>query len=574
MLANLEQLLFQRTFRPLRQAPKMPEGSNPLKRPLFRWLWIATIVSNVGNWIQEVANSWLMATLAPDPLMVSLAQVSTALPVFLLALPAGALADVLDRRRWLMVTQAWMMVAAALMGIATLHGWMNPWLLLIGSFWLAVGSALNSPGWHAITPEIVPKEDLAAAVTLNGLGLSCARAIGPGLAGLVLVHLGAGKAFLLNSVSFLAVILVLRSWRRKPRVGNVPGERFLSAIRVGTQHVRHSPVLRLVLIRIGVFVWTTNCLWSLLPLLCKQEYALGPRGYGLCLLVFGLGSIFTGSFLLPRWRSRVPVNHIVSLAWLAYVPVFFVMAKAQPGWIPFVCMFWAGSCQICLLACFHLAAQSLAPAWVRARAMSVYLLVFAGAASLGGLFWGTMAREMGLRNCLMLSGALLLLGSITAWLAPLHTGEGYDHEPSHHWEDPEINVEVPMQHGPILVTVEYNVAPEHAREFVDAMEKIRRIRLRNGVLTWGIYQDLANPSQFREVYLEENWASHLRQHERVSAYEAEVAAHAYKFHRGERLPLVYHYGYCDERFPAKNPNDSLEGLYPTDASNVPLWFLD
>ncbi len=552
----------------------MPAGSNPLKRPLFRWLWIATLVSNIGNWIQEVANSWLMATMAPDPLMVSMAQVATSLPVFLLALPAGALADVLDRRRLLMVTQAWMMVAAALMGLATLQGWMNPWVLLISSFWLAVGSALNSPGWHAITPEIVPKEDLPAAVTLNGLGLSCARAIGPGLAGLVLVHLGAGKAFLLNSLSFLAVILVLRAWRRKPRVGNLPAERFLSAMRVGTQHVRHSPVLRLVLVRVGIFVWTTNCLWSLLPLLCKQEYGLGPRGYGMCLLVFGLGSIFTGTVVLPRWRQRAQVNDIVSLAWLAYVPVFFVMAKAPPGLIPFFGMFWAGCCQICLLASFHLAAQSLAPAWVRARAMSVYLLVFAGAAAMGGLFWGYLARSLSLRPCLMLSGSLLLLGCITAWLAPLHTGEAYDHEPSHHWEDPEVNVDVPLQHGPILVTVEYDIAPENAREFVEAMEKIRRIRLRNGVLRWGLYCDLATPNQFREVYLEENWASHLRQHERVSAYEAEVAAHAYQFHRGERLPLVYHYGYCDERFPAKSADDLFEGHYPTDASNVPLWFLD
>ncbi|MBT9583956.1 MFS transporter [bacterium] len=548
---------------------------SPLRIPLFRMLWIATLVSNVGTWMQEVANAWLMTTLAPDPLMVSLVQGATTLPMFLLALPAGALADVLDRRRLLLATQTWMMVAAAVMAALTMTQQMTPWLLLLCTFYLAVGTALNSPGWHAITPEIVPKEALPAAVTLNGLAINCARAIGPGLGGLVVVWLGPGAAFLLNAVSFLAVVFVLLVWKRNPRGENLPAERFLSAMRVGVQHVRHSPVMLLVLWRAGVFIFTSSALWAVLPLLCKQEYAYGAREYGAMLVLFGVGAIVSATTLLPRLRVRLEVNQIVSRAWLAYIPFLLTLATATHYYIPFLAMLWGGGCSICLLSSFHLAAQSVSPAWVRARAMSVYLLTFFGAASSGSLFWGYLARGLGIRQCLLASAGLLLVGTVTAWLAPLRTGETFDHEPSHHWPDPDIALEVPLKHGPIMVAVEYDIATQDSANFIQAMEKIRRIRYRNGVLRWGLYVDLANPTLFREVYLEESWAAHLRQHERVTTYEAEVAQHAYNYHRGESSPLVFHYGYCDETFPGRTcDGPGADLLFPTNPSGVPLWFLD
>lgn len=550
-----------------------PAPESPLRRPLFRALWMATLVSNVGTWMQDVANAWLMATLAPDPLMVSLVQVANTIPIFFLAIPAGALADVLDRRKYLLATQSWMMLAAAVMAVLTLTGRMNPWLLLLCTFYLSVGAALNSPGWHAVTPEIVPKEQLPSAVTLNGLAINCARAIGPGLGGIVVTFLGAGVAFCLNSLSFLAVVFVLWAWKRKRQAENLPSERFFSAMRVGVQHVRHTPVLLLVLLRAGVFIWTTSALWGLLPLLCKDEFHYGAREFGLMLVLFGVGAIVVATTLLPRLRASLTANQIVSRAWLAYIPVLLTLARTTHAQLPFLAMLWGGGCSICILATFHLAAQSLTPAWVRARAMSVYLLVYFGAASWGSLFWGYLARGLGLRQTLMLSAALLLTGTVTAWLAPLRTGENFDHEPSHHWPDPEVNVEVPLNHGPILVTVEYEIDGDDASAFLEAMEKIRRIRLRNGVLQWGLYLDLANPRQYREVYLEENWAAHLRQHERVSNYEAEVAQHAYKYHRGQTMPEVYHYGYCDQSFPGKACEGPVEA-FPTNSSGVPLWFLD
>lgn len=547
---------------------------SPLSIPLFRMLWIATLVSNVGTWMQEVANSWLMTTLAPDPLMVSLVQAANALPMFLLGLPAGALADVIDRRRWLLGTQSWMMLAAAVMAGLTLTGQMTPWLLLICSFYLSVGAALNSPGWHSVTPEIVPKEQLSSAVTLNGLVINCARAIGPALGGVIVVQMGPGAAFTLNAISYLAVVFVIWRWRREGRIENLPSERFFSAMRVGLQHVRHSPLMRLVVIRASVLVFCTSVVWALLPLVCKLEYNYGPRGYGLMLVANGLGAIMGATLLLPRLRKRFDANQIVSYAWLAYIPSIVVLSQATHPVVPFFALLYGGVCNICILSSFHLAAQSVAPDWIRGRAMSVYLLSFSGAASFGSLFWGAIARGTGLRNTLLIGAALLFVGMVTAWLAPLKTGEEFDHEPAAFWPDPDLKLPVPLKHGPIMVVVKYNIAPEDSKKFIEAMEKIRRIRLRNGVIQWGLYVDLEGPSSYQEVYLEENWAAHLRAHDRVSTYEMEVSQLAYQFHQGEILPEVFHLGFCDKRFPGKLVEEQAPGEWRANSGAVPLWFLD
>lgn len=542
--------------------------SNPFANPIFKMLWVATLVSNIGTWMQEVASGWLMTTLAPDPMMVSLVQTANTLPIFFLAIPAGALADVLDRRRYLIATQTWMMLAALAGAVLTLTDHMSPWGLLGCTYLLALGSALNSPAWHAVTPEVVDAPSLPAAVAYNGLAINGARALGPALGGLVVVCLGPAAAFTLNAVSFLAVIGVLARWKRRQRKENVPTERFLSAMRVGLQHVRHSPCMASVLLRAGVFVAITNSLWALFPLLCQREYGCGPRGYGLMMTLFGVGAVCGATQILPRLRPKYSTNTIVTGAWLAMVPVLLLLAVARAKWMAGLAMLSGGAAWICILTSFHLAAQSIAPAWVRARAMSVYLLAFFGAASFGSLIWGYLATHLGLRESLLFSAALLLISSCTTWLAPVQTGEKFSLESSHFWPDPETAGEVPVRHGPVLVTVEYQVALEDTPFFRAAIMKLRRIRYRNGVLRWGLFVDLADPTLYREVYLEESWGAHLRQHQRVTAYEMEVAQEAYRFHRGKSSPAVFHYGYCDDAFP----NQAFE--YPGQKNVIPSWFLD
>lgn len=551
------------------------EPQHPFSIPLFRMLWVATLVSNCGTWMQEVASGWLMTSLAPDPLMVSLVQVATALPMFLLGLPAGVLADLVDKRRWLLGTQTLMMLAATAMALSTAFGFINSWLLLLGSFTLAVGAALNSPGWHSVTPEVVPKDTLQSAVTLNGVVINCARALGPALGGLVVVKLGAGAAFALNALSFLAVLIVLWHWKRDTKTETLPSERFLSALRVGVQHVAHSPLMRLLIVRSGVLVFSTSVAWALLPLLARQEYGFGARGYSMLLVANALGAIVGATLVLPRLRNRWDSNRIVSAAWIGFIPTLIVLSQCEGTILPYLVLLWGGMCNILMLSCFHLAAQSLAPEWVRARAVAVYLLTFSGTTTVGSLFWGSLARGVGLRQTLVWGACFLLLGSVTGWLAPLRTGESFNHEPSNHWPDPHVNLNVPLTHGPIMVTVDYEVYPEDAEEFVEAMQRIRRLRYRGGVMRWSLYEDMEDPNIFHEVYVEENWAAHLRQHERVSCYEEEVAKLAFRFHRGDATPKVRHLAFCERGFPSMMASiKAASQSRRQPVREIPTWFLD
>jgi MFS family permease len=558
------------------EPPPSPRGAwEPLRHPLFRALWMASLVSSLGTWIQQVANGWLMTNLRPEPLMVSLVEVANTLPMALLALPAGALADLIDRRRYLLATQSWMLLASGLMGYLTYSGQMTAPLLLVCTFSMGVGVALNSPGWHSVTPEVVPRQSLSSAIALNGLAINGARAVGPALGGFILLAAGPAAAFFLNSASFMAVITVLLFWKR-PRVApNAPPERFLSALKVGLRHVRHSPRLRAALLRSTSFLICSSSLWALLPLICKNQYQYDPRGYGYMIASFGLGAVLGVVVLLPRLRQSLTLNQIVTGAWLLFASGLFSLSWMDGGWLPLLPMLVGGACWLCILANLHLVVQTAAPSWVLARAMSIYLLCFFTAASTGSFLWGTVAQQAGLMSTLRMASVLLLLTSLSGLLAPLASSEGQDLEPSKAWPHPDVTLPPPLDHGPVLVTVEYIIDPEDAPAFREAAEKLRAFRYQNGVLQWGIFVDIADPTQYREVYLEENWGAHLRQHERVTAYETEVASKVYAFHKGPTMPPVYHYAFCNDRFPNDGPSGRPQARsYPTTSRGVPLWFVD
>jgi len=526
-----------------------PSPWDPLKNRLFRALWMATIASNMGTWMQEVASGWLMTSLDPKPLLVALVQAATTLPMFLLALPAGALADVIDKRVYLLATQTWMAVSALIMGVITLRGHMTPELLLAFTFLLGLGTAMNSPAWHSVTPEVVGREQLAAAVTLNGLAINVARAVGPALGGLVVVASGPGAAFVINAISFLGVVLTLYAWRRRSARNTAPAERFFSAMRVGVQHVRHSPLMRCVLVRAGTFVFGSSCLWALLPLLVKDYLHRGPRSYGVLIALFGAGAVLGATVVLPRLRRRLSLNPLVSLAWAVFG---LVQVALVTSWFAVTCaaMLLGGMAWLCILANLHFSAQAVAPAWVRARAMSVYLLVFFGTATLGSVVWGLIADSIGIGPTMVGSGAMLLVGLLlTGWTFPLSAGEGVNLSPTRHWPEPHVVGDYRPEHGPVLVTVDYRIDPANAEAFRAAMDKLRVLRLQHGVLRWGLFVDLADPSRYQEVYLEESWGAHLRQHERVTAHEEALGREAYQYHLGPGDAPVKHFVYTESAFP-------------------------
>lgn len=383
------------------------EGSPwaPLREPLFRSLWVAAVISYTGTWMQNVGAGWLMTQLTMSPLMVSLVQAASTLPVFLVILPAGALADMVDRRRFLLITQGWMVVAAAALGIMSLTRCVTPWVLLLFTFLLGIGAVMNDPAWQAITPEIVSPAQHAPAVALNSVGFNVARAMGPALGGMVIAAAGSGFAFLLNAASFFGVIFFLYRWKR-PHFEHVETGRVRDAILTGLRHVKSTPVVRCVLIRTGAFSLGASSLLALLPIVARPN---GATGYGLLLGSFGLGAL-AGAAVLPRLRSRLSVDGVVAFAIVVFAAMTFAAGQVQTfGWLGVV-MFVSGTAWIGILACLNVAAQTMSPSFLRARALSMYLLVLQGGMAVGSALWGAVANRVGVPTALLCSAVALLAG--------------------------------------------------------------------------------------------------------------------------------------------------------------------
>jgi MFS family permease len=507
---------------------------------VFRALWIASVASNIGTWMQSVGAAWLMTSLTSSALLVALLQTATSLPVFLVGLPAGALADVIDRRHVLLVTQAWMLATACLLGALTLAGAMSDWGLLALTFLLGLGAALNAPAWQAIVPELVGRRDLAVAVALNSAGFNLARAVGPALGGLVVAALGPGAVFLLNAASYLGVLLVIYRWQRRPETTTAPSERVFGAIQAGVRYARHAPRLQAVLVRTGTFIFAASALWALLPVVARNELGLDATGYGVLLGSLGLGAV-GGAALLPRFRRALPVDRLVVAA-----TVVFAVATLALGFIPNLLLLDAtliagGIAWITLTSSLNVSAQSTAPAWVRARVLGVYLLVFQGGLAAGSFVWGELATEFG--NPAALGGAALalLVGAAVARRWRLQPVEEIDLTPALYFAEPRLILEPDPEDGPVLVTAEYQVPNANARAFVQAMEAVGRHRRRDGAMRWGLFRDPAAPEHYIETFVVASWAEHMRQHERATASDETTRAHALTFVAPGTAPVVAHY---------------------------------
>ena len=380
----------------------------PLGEPIFRSLWIAAVISYTGTWMQNVGAGWLMTQLTTSPLMVSLVQAAAAVPVFLVVLPAGALADMVDRRRLLLFTQGWMVVASAALGLLTLMHAVNPWVLLVFTFLLGLGAVMNDPAWQAITPDVVSPARHASAVALNSAGFNVARAVGPALGGIVVAAAGSGWSFLVNAASFFGVIYFLRRWKCPPHEG-LPKQRISSAIAEGVRYVRGAPEVRSVLIRTGAFSVGAASLLALLPVICQPH---GAQGYGFLLTSFGLGAM-AGAALLPRLRVRYSVDGLVAGATIVFAAMTFLAGQIHVFETLCLVLFTAGAAWIGILACFNVVAQTMCPSWMRARALSMYLLVLQGGMAVGSALWGWLAARQGVPDALAWSALAMVVGLAT-----------------------------------------------------------------------------------------------------------------------------------------------------------------
>ena len=506
---------------------------SPLAGPVFRILWIATIASNLGTWMQDVGESWLMVSFTKSPMLVALVETAGSLPVVLLALPAGALADIMDRRRLLLVTQLWMMLVAIAMGLLTIAGLMNPWLLLTLTFILGLGGALNSPAWQAIVPELVPRSELPAAMTLTSVAFNVSRAIGPAIGGLLVATRGSGPVFLLNAASFLGVIVVVYRWCRIPEKLTTPREHVWGAMRAGVRYARHAPDVQVVLIRTGVFIFCASALWALLPLQARARLNLTAVGYGALLGCLGTGALFAAGFL-SKLRMKFSNNALVAAASVLFGVATFVLAHSMRVWLTAVAMLIAGGAWTTCMSSFNTAAQTVAPAWARGRVLALFTSVLLGGLAIGSAAWGGLASRFGISNALDISAFGLVVGLLVSLRYRLIRLEDLSLTPWVHWPEPVVVIHPNPDAGPVLVTTEYRIDPTRAPEFRRAMRDMRRVRRRDGAFRWALYGDTADPSRFVETYLVESWAEHLRQHTRITEADRKIEERVFAFQLGDR----------------------------------------
>jgi MFS family permease len=486
-------------------------------------LWIAALVSDFGAWMHQVGEAWLMTSLSSSPLLVALLQSADSLAIFLFSLPGGALADVLDRRRLAILTQAWLLVAAFALGVLTLGGAMTPWLLIGLSFVMSIGTAMDEPVWQAIVPEVVPRSELPQAVALGGVSINVARAVAPALGGLVVAAVGPYAVFFLNAATFVYVILVLVRWRPIRARTNLPRERLFGAVRRGLRFVRHSPELLATFFRTGVALFAGSCLLALLPVFARRELSLESAGYGLLYGCMGIGAVLSAA-LLPRLRKRLSPDATLATGTVGFAGALLALASVRSPWLAAGTMLSGGVAWMLMLSSLNVAVQIATPSWVRARVLSIYMIVFQGAIALGSVVWGTLAARTSLRIAFIVSGATMLAGSLAGrnWFR-LSAGVP-DVSLSLQWPKPALVCEPAAEDGPVLVTREYRVPSENERRFIETAKHIKRLLRRDGAYQWELFRDPSVPERFVETYMVDSWADHLRQHERLTVDERDAEA--------------------------------------------------
>jgi MFS family permease len=536
LCAGREKLLSE-----ISQNPKeMPSLWRPLRLPTFRNLLVADIASDVGTFMQSVGAAWMMASLNAGPLYVALTQTASALPFFVLALPAGAIGDIVDRRKLILFTETWMAAVAIVLASVTLGGLLSPGLLLILTFALSAGDALESPAWRAVLPELVAKEDLGAAAALNGIEFNFARAIGPALAGVVIAIANVGTAFLVNAASFLGVIFVIARWKRPRHKRTAPPETLNGAMVAALRYVRYSPKIRVLIFRSGILMFFASGLLALLPSVA-HEVSRSAMGYGLLLGCFGLGAVL-GAVVMQRVRARWSAEAVVS----GGVLIFGLTTVATGSFrlLPMLgtLMLVGGATWIVFISLFNVLIMNHTPDWVRARVLAVSMLAFQGAMAAGSAAWGALATKTSIHAALLWAGAGTMLSTLTGLFLKLPDAT-VDLTPWTHWRLPSMLSQdsAPADAGPIIVTIEYYVDAGNVPAFIKAINRYGRIRRRDGAYQWGIFRDLENPHRYLETFLVDSWAEHLRQHERSTSADRLVTEQVRKYTRGE--PIVRHLVY-------------------------------
>jgi MFS family permease len=506
----------------------------------FAAIWTATVVSNIGSWMYNAASGWLMTSLDASPLTVSLIQVASSLPMFLFALPAGALADILDKRRFLIAAEIFLTIVAGASAALVWLDLINSQLLLLFTFLLGVGAALMAPAWQSIVPQLVPRGDLPSAVAANGVGVNISRAIGPALGGLIIGAFGIAAPFWINALSNFAVIGALLWWRPPSRIDHaLPAERLVSALTIGFRHARYNPHLRATLARAVFFFFFASAYWALLPLVARNQIASGPALYGMLMGAIGAGAI-TGAFALSRLKRVFGPDWLVALGACGTAATLVMLGLAQEPFLGLAAYALAGLSWIVVIATLNVSAQVSLPDWVRGRGLAMFVTVFFGAMTAGSAVWGQLAGMFNLPAAHFVAAAGVLIGIPLSWRWKLQTGAELDLTPSMHWPVPVMTIDAEADRGPVLVTVEYRIDPQNREAFLEAIQELGQGRRRDGAYAWDVFEDVAEEGLFLETFLVASWLEHLRQHQRVTNADR-VLQEAVRQYGSQGEPKVRHF---------------------------------
>lgn len=495
----------------------------------------------------NAAAGWLMITLNADPLTVSLVQAVSSLPMFLLAIPAGALADIVDKRRFILALELFVCAISVAFAWLVSAALVTPVILLFSIFLVSSFSALEAPAWQAIVPQLVPRQDLGSAIAANSVGINISRAIGPALAGAMIGGFGIAAPFWLDAFSNVGVIGVFIWWRSKSTQRRMlPAEQFSSAVRTGFRYARNNRYLRATLARSMGFFLFASAYWALLPLIVHTQIAAGPELYGVLLGSIGVGAVAC-AFVLPWLKAKVGANALVTLGEVGTALALMIFGLAREPMAAISASVIAGATWIAVIANLNVSAQVALPDWVRGRGLAIYSTVFFGSMTFGSVFWGVVADRAGLPITYILAAAGAILAIPLTWHWELQAAAQIDLRPSMHWPEPVITDQVEYDAGPVMITVEYRIAPKDREAFLQAIQQMSYERKRDGAYAWGVFQDIADDTRYLETFLVESWIEHLRQHERVTNADRVLQETIYKFQaHGE--PIVSH-------LVAAEPND-------------------
>ncbi|GAA0609358.1 MFS transporter [Paenochrobactrum glaciei] len=519
----------------------MPQRASPLapfQHKTFRALWSATLVSNLGGLIQAVGAGWMMTTIATSQDMVALVQASTTLPVMVFSLAAGALADNYDRRRIMLTAQSLMLMVSLALAVFAYFNLLTPWLLLSFTFLIGCGGALHNPSWQASMGDIVPREDLPAAVALNSMGFNLMRSVGPAIGGLIVAAAGAAMAFIINAFSYIALLLALWRWQPPKSQNTLPRESFGRAIAAGLRYVSMSPNLLKVMFRGFLFGLSGIAILALLPIVARDLVAGNAFTYGMMLGAFGLGAI-GGAMLSARLREVMSNEWIVRLAFLMFAGSCICLGLSTQFWLSWLLLLPAGVSWVLALSLFNVTVQLSTPRWVVGRALALYQTATFGGMATGSWIWGSIAESHGVDLSLIIAGIVLIGGAAVGLMFKLPEFDALNLDPLNRFNEPELKLDIRSRSGPIMIMIDYKIDQDDVTQFLSLMADRRRVRIRDGAQQWALLRDLEHPETWTESYHVPTWVEYVRHNQRRTQADAEIWERLKALHRGEKPPVVH-----------------------------------